>query len=61
MFPALWEMVQVFGGLWQADFGLLVAIGIILNTVMGAGLWWFVRGSGRGEGALPQRGPRNIR
>ena len=37
MFPALWDM-----GLWKADFGHLVAIGIIVNTVMGAGLWWCV-------------------
>ena len=37
VFPGLWDMV-----LWKADFGHLVAIGIIVNTAMGAGLWWFV-------------------
>ena len=42
MFPALWDMGPFLGGLWQADFGQLIAIGIIVNTVMGAGLWWFV-------------------
>ena len=48
MFPALWDMVQFFGGLWQADFGQLIAIGIIVNTVMGAGRWWVVVRKGRG-------------
>ena len=42
MFPALWDMVQVLGGIWQADFGQLILIRIIVNTVMCAGLWWFV-------------------
>ena len=42
LFHMLWDMVQLLGGLWQADFGHLVAIGIILSTVMGAELWWFV-------------------
>jgi hypothetical protein len=38
MFPALWDMVQFLGGLWQADVDQLILIGIIVNTVMGAGL-----------------------
>ena len=48
MFPALWEMVQFLGGLWQADVDQLILIGIIVNTVMGAGLWWFVRRKWKG-------------
>ena len=42
VFHALWDMVQFLGGIWQADFGPLIFIGIIVNTVMGLGLWWFV-------------------
>ena len=42
MFHVPWDMVQFPGGLSQADFGHLIFIGIIANTVMGAGLWWFV-------------------
>ena len=42
MFHALWEMVPFLGGVWEADFGQLILIGIIVNTVMGAGLWWLV-------------------
>ena len=41
MFPALWDMVRFLGSVWRAVFGQLILIGII-NTVMGAGLWWFV-------------------
>ena len=48
MFHALWDMVQFIGGLWQADFGQLILIGSIVNTVMGAGLWWFVVRRGKG-------------
>ena len=39
--------MQVLGGIWQADFGQLILIGIIVSMVMGAGRWWFVV---RGEG-----------
>jgi hypothetical protein len=42
MFPAQGDLVQRLGGVWQADFGQLILIGIIVNTVMGAGLWWCV-------------------
>lgn len=42
LFHALWDMLQFLGGIWGADFGHLILIGIIVNTVMGAGLWWFV-------------------
>jgi uncharacterized protein len=42
VFHTLWDMVQFLGGLWGADFGLLIFIGILVNAVMGAGLWWFV-------------------
>ena len=48
IFHALWDMVQFLGGIWQADFGQLILIGIIVNTVMGAGLWWFVVGKWKG-------------
>ena len=41
-FHILWDMVQFLGGLWQADFGNLVIIGIIVSPVVAAGLWWFV-------------------
>ncbi|MEI8180972.1 MAG: hypothetical protein WCG38_20285 [Aestuariivirga sp.] len=37
MFHVPWDMVQFLGGLWQADFGQLILIGIIVN-----------RGDGRG-------------
>ena len=42
MFHELWGMVQLLGGVWQADVGQLILIGIIVNTVMGVRLWWFV-------------------
>ena len=48
MFPALWDMMQFPGGLWQADFGQLILIGIIVKTAMGAGLRWFVVRKWRG-------------
>ena len=48
MFHALWEMVPFLGGVWEADFGQLILIGIIVNAVMGAGLWWFVVRKRRG-------------
>ncbi|PZF78385.1 hypothetical protein DK847_00750 [Aestuariivirga litoralis] len=41
-FHILWDMVQFLGGLWQADFGNLVIIGIIVSPVVAAGLWWAV-------------------
>lgn len=47
-YHALWDMVQFLGGLWQADVDQLILIGIIVNTVMGAGLWWFVRRKWKG-------------
>ena len=46
-FHALWDMVQFLGGLWGADFGLLIPLGIMVN-VMGAGLWWLVLRKRRG-------------
>ena len=42
LFHMLWDMVQFLGGLWQADFGNLVVIGIIVSPVVAAGLWWVV-------------------
>jgi len=41
-FHALWDMVQFLGGLWGADFGLLVTLGILVNVIAGAALWWRV-------------------
>ena len=55
MFPALWDMVPFLGGAWQADFGQLILIGISVNTVTGAGLWWFVVRKWKGlEQCLPK-------
>lgn len=42
IFHALWDMVQFLGGLYGADFGPLITIGIVLNAVVAAALWWFV-------------------
>ena len=42
MFHALWDMVQFLGGLWSADFGLLIPLGILVNVIAGAALWWRV-------------------
>ena len=60
--PALWDMVPFLGGHWQADFGQLIAISIMLNTVMGAGLWWFVvrKWKGSGGGAHPSPFSRRL-
>ncbi len=41
-YHALWDMVQFLGGLWSADFGLLIALGILVNVIAGAALWWRV-------------------
>ncbi len=48
MLPALWDIVPFPGGLWQADFGQLILIGIMINSVIGAGHWWFVVRRGKG-------------
>jgi len=37
MFHVPWDMVQFLGGLWQADFGQLILIGILVNR--GDGRW----------------------
>ena len=42
VFHALWDMVQFLGGVYQADFGRLIMVGIIVNVVVAAALWWFV-------------------
>ena len=41
-YHALWDMVQFLGGLWSADFGLLIPLGILVNVIAGAALWWRV-------------------
>lgn len=41
-YHALWDMVQFLGGLWGADFGLLVTLGIVVNVIAGGALWWRV-------------------
>jgi hypothetical protein len=41
-FHALWDMVQFLGGLWSADFGLLIPLGILVNVIAGGALWWWV-------------------
>ena len=42
MFRALWGMVPFLGGIYGADFGHLILIGIVTNAVLGLALWWFV-------------------
>jgi membrane protease YdiL (CAAX protease family) len=42
VFHALWDTVQFLGGLYGADFGPLIWIGIVVNAVVAAVLWWFV-------------------
>ena len=42
VFHALWDMVQFLGGIYGADFGYLILIGVVANAVLGAALWWFV-------------------
>jgi hypothetical protein len=42
VFHALWDMVQFLGGIYQADFGALVLIGIVVNAVVAAALWFLV-------------------
>ncbi|MCZ8105641.1 MAG: CPBP family intramembrane metalloprotease [Burkholderiales bacterium] len=42
VFHALWDMVQLLGGLYQADFGPLIVVGIVVNLVFAAALWWLV-------------------
>jgi uncharacterized protein len=48
IFHALWDMVQFLGGLWGSDFGLLVLIGVVVNAIGGAALWWLVLRRGKG-------------
>jgi membrane protease YdiL (CAAX protease family) len=42
VFHALWDMVQFLGELYQAEFGPLITIGIVVNAVVAAALWWLV-------------------
>lgn len=43
-FHALWDMVQFLDGLWGAEFGLPVTLGISVNLIAGAALWcWWLR------------------
>jgi membrane protease YdiL (CAAX protease family) len=42
VFHALWDVVQFLGDIWTSGVGLLVFIGVVVNAVMGAALWWFV-------------------
>jgi len=39
LFHALWDMVQFLGGIYQADFGQLIIVGIVVNAVVAAALW----------------------
>jgi uncharacterized protein len=48
IFHALWDMVQFLGGLWGSDFGFLIPIGIVVNAIGGAALWWLVLRRGKG-------------
>jgi hypothetical protein len=41
-------MVQFLGGLWGADFGHLIDIGIVVNALTGAAIWWLVVRRGKG-------------
>lgn len=42
VFHALWDMVQFLAGIYQAQFGALVMIGVVVNAVVAAALWWRV-------------------
>jgi len=42
VFHALWDMVQFLGGIFQADFGPLIDVGIVVNAVVAAALWGIV-------------------
>ena len=42
VFHTLWDMVQFLGGLWGADFGQIINIGIVVNALVGAALWGLV-------------------
>ena len=42
VFHALWDMVQFLGGVYRADFGQLITVGIIVNAVVAAALWALV-------------------
>jgi len=48
VFHALWDMVQLLGGIWGTDFGQLILLGIVVNAVVAAALWWFVLRRGKG-------------
>lgn len=40
VYHALWDMLQFLGGLWGAEFGLLIPIGVAVNALGAAALWW---------------------
>jgi uncharacterized protein len=42
VFHALWDMVQFLGGIWSTDFGQLILVGIVVNALVAAVLWWVV-------------------
>jgi len=42
VFHALWDMVQFLGGIYLADFGPMIMIGIIVNALVAALLWFLV-------------------
>lgn len=42
VFHTLWDMVQFLGGVYGASFGHLIDIGIVVNALAGAALWWLV-------------------
>jgi hypothetical protein len=51
VFHALWDMAQFLGAIFQADFGSLINVGIIVNAVVAAVLWGIVLRK-RGVGGL---------
>lgn len=54
VFHALWDMVQFLGGIYQAELGQLITIGIVVNAVVAAALWWLVIRKHNVSADLPQ-------
>lgn len=48
VFHTLWDLVQFLGILWGSDFGSLIMIGVVVNAIGGAALWWLVLRRGKG-------------
>ncbi len=42
VFHALWDMGQFLGAIYRVDFGQLILVGIVVNVMVAAALWWLV-------------------